>query len=847
MADVPRLLAHATGAFIDRTPIDWSALLSRVRTSPDRALFENLHALSAVRAKARAASGATESSRASAAAWVVVALGSIETVLLLVPVGQALLMGASIGDRTPQLILALAFAASSVGLGVATCRDPRSLFLLATFTAVASIFAQSAASGLTVPWWLPVDRLLRGVWIDAFLPACLWQFALAFPRVLRFTRFDRFARLAVATLWILGTLLFALNIVIGRLDIESGPFAYLSPAHSSYLSWRLFSLVLTGALLAILVRSRRAPLSERRKVARLAQAIGVGLGPFLLFAIVRTTVPAVEEWFRAPGSWGVPWLYGLIVAALVAMPVLSTAAVLVDRPFELHAVLRQRRGWLGALVSRVSRGAPHDHARVAHALERLSRTRGTREAITCLSREIAALVGAESVGILLPEPSGGFVQWSNAAVSLRPNGGLAALVREAEEPLDVSAAGALFALLPREDRDWVTANAVHLIAPLKHRDGEMAAVVTIGPKTNGAPFDRRDRWLTLAVIAATATVFDDDNRSRESLEHPGLRSAPAAGLGEAAFECPLCGVVTAALPLPCGCQRAATLAALPYWVGEKFRVRRRIGSGGMGVVYLARDAVLDRDVALKTLPCLQPRAVARLRDEARAMAALNHESLATLFGLEIWRGTPVLVVEYFPKGTLASRLSDGPLSPGDVVALGLRLARALVYMHARAVLHRDLKPSNIAFTASGTAKLLDFGLATLASSGVDDERSDRGGMTGERFIGTRGYAPPEALRGEPSSPGGDRWALAVVMLEAVSGINPFATGHQGATRRRAARAGAPGAWSASLRPVPELRMFLERALAPSPEHRFHTSDDFLAGLERIADALALRVRGQPKR
>src|SRR3954471_372274 len=86
MADRPRLLADATGAFIDRTPIDWSALLSRVQRSPDRALFESLYALSTVRATARAASAPIESARVSAAAWIVVALGSVETLLLLVPV-----------------------------------------------------------------------------------------------------------------------------------------------------------------------------------------------------------------------------------------------------------------------------------------------------------------------------------------------------------------------------------------------------------------------------------------------------------------------------------------------------------------------------------------------------------------------------------------------------------------------------------------------------------------------------------------------------------------------------------------------------------------------------------------
>jgi hypothetical protein len=838
MADAPRLLAEATAAFIDRTPIDWSALLSRVRRSPDRALFENLYALSAVRGKARAAAGAAES-RASAAAWLVLAFSSVETALLLVLLASALITGESIGDRTPQLMMALAFTVSSVPLGVATCRDPRSLFLLATFTAIASIFTRSAVGGLPASWSAPVEQVLRGVWIDALVPSCLWQFALGFPRVLRFTWFDRFSRPAVAASWIVGTLLFSFNIVASRLGVEAGPLAYVSRHHSSHLFWRLFSISLAGALIVILMRARRAPPSERRKVARLALGIGAGLSPFLALSLARSVVPAVDVWFRTPGAAGSVWLYRLIAAALAATPIMSTAAVLVDRPFELQAVFRRRKGWLGALASRVSRRAAHHDRRVAHALERLSRARGTREMIAGLSREIGDLVGAETVGVWLSRRNGSFARWSNATAILRADGGLAALMREAAEPLDVSPTGALLALLPREDRDWIAANAVHLIAPLKRRDGEIAAVVTIGAKTAGATFDHRDRWLTMALLAPAVAAFDD-GRSRESADDRGLPSASAAALDEAAFECSVCGIVSALPQLPCDCGRAATLAALPHRVATKFRVQRRIGSGGMGVVYLAHDEALDRDVALKTLPSLRPHAVARLRDEARSMAALNHESLATLYGLEIWRGTPILVVEYLPNGTLASRLSHGPLSPEDAVALGIRLARALVYMHARAVQHRDLKPSNIAFTASGAAKLLDFGLATLSSQqDVGDEPSDRGGMIGEPFVGTRGYAPPEAFRGVPWSPNGDRWALAVVVLEAASGVNPFAMAHP-RTGRGATRLDVSGVCARSLAAVPELCVFLQRALAPSPEQRFRTSDAFLAALENVANALALR-------
>jgi serine/threonine-protein kinase len=154
-------------------------------------------------------------------------------------------------------------------------------------------------------------------------------------------------------------------------------------------------------------------------------------------------------------------------------------------------------------------------------------------------------------------------------------------------------------------------------------------------------------------------------------------------------------------------------------------------------------------------------------------------------------------------------------------------------MHDRARLHRDLKPSNIALTTSGAGKLLDFGLATPGKGS---------GFGSEPFVGTSGYASPEAMRGEPASPGHDRWALAVVMLEAASGVNPFATGLRRVARRAAPRAGVSDLCSESLGAVPELRVFLERALASSPDHRFNTSDAFLAGLEGVADRLALRVR-----
>src|SRR5207253_8576282 len=120
-------------------------------------------------------------------------------------------------------------------------------------------------------------------------------------------------------------------------------------------------------------------------------------------------------------------------------------------------------------------------------------------------------------------------------------------------------------------------------------------------------------------------------------------------------------------------------------------------------------------VAIKTLPRVSPEHAMRLRREARAMAAVQHRHLALIYGVETWRGTPLLVVEYLDGGTLADRLKAGPLAIDGVRELGISLCGALHSMHRSGVLHRDIKPSNIGFTREGVPKQLDFGLAMLAN------------------------------------------------------------------------------------------------------------------------------------
>jgi serine/threonine protein kinase len=249
-------------------------------------------------------------------------------------------------------------------------------------------------------------------------------------------------------------------------------------------------------------------------------------------------------------------------------------------------------------------------------------------------------------------------------------------------------------------------------------------------------------------------------------------------------------------------------------------IERRLGAGSMGVVYRARDTALERDVAIKTLPEVSEAAVARLRWEARAMAALDSPGLATIYGLEVWRRTPALIVEYLPGGTLADRLRSPPALPErEVVRLGLDLARALSVIHGRGLLHRDIKPSNIGLTAAGTPKLLDFGLAVFRAPARDAGHRGNAAavapLAADRPAGTPAYMPPEALAGAPASPSSDLWALSVVLYEALTGARPRPPRHDLTPPSRA--------WLA----------FFERALADDPEQRCADAASFIVALEEV--------------
>ncbi len=209
-----------------------------------------------------------------------------------------------------------------------------------------------------------------------------------------------------------------------------------------------------------------------------------------------------------------------------------------------------------------------------------------------------------------------------------------------------------------------------------------------------------------------------------------------------------------------------------------YRIERILGRGGMGVVYLAHDTRLHRPVALKSLPphlFRDDRMHARLRQEARAAAALSHPSIATVYALEEIGGQLFIASEYLEGRTLREEMAAGRVDQARAVAIATEIAKALTAAHERGIVHRDLKPENIVITANGSVKVVDFGLAQFDVAAEDlasvSRLTDPGTMAG-----TPPYMAPEQLLGKPTSTRTDQFAFGVLLYEMLTGRHPFGSG-----------------------------------------------------------------------
>lgn len=268
-----------------------------------------------------------------------------------------------------------------------------------------------------------------------------------------------------------------------------------------------------------------------------------------------------------------------------------------------------------------------------------------------------------------------------------------------------------------------------------------------------------------------------------------------------------------------------------------YEVTRRIGAGGMGVVYEAKDTRLGRVVALKALApqfTHDPSRRERLKREAQATAGLNHPGIATVFALEQIDSEMYLVTEFVPGETLRDQLARGPLPLHRVLDVGVAVARALAAAHDHGVIHRDLKPENVMAVPGGGVKILDFGLARLRN-----QTSAGPALTGDgTILGTPAYMSPEQIRGQAVEGRSDVFALGVLLFELATGRHPFAGSDSASTLALILEAD-PHPWpdltaSGSVRPeLRDLAEIVRRCLQKRPEDRYSSAESIAESLEYL--------------
>ncbi len=786
-----------------------------------------------------------------------VGLAAVKVVLALASLPSALARLAPSPSVGPFAFNLAIFGVGGLLMVVGGGRDRRLQLLGGLYLTIASAFVEPFLVPASGPAGVLVAALMLCK-PESFVALGVWLFAWTFPREPIAPRARRLAGGLMAMASVAAIVLFIANVVraqhLWRVTDPSA-VALLSALNRKSLTslfWPVLFAIALPAVPFLVAKARRETVERRREVTWFLGALALGLTPMLVAALTTPFVPALRDpqmrhrvgivLYLALGSFVPMTAYAVIVnrvmdlqfviratlqyalaryaiwAAILAPLSYLLLDVVVHRglTFVQYLDLRQPAGLLGFsslgfvaltfrpyLVRAVDRWFLREPLDPPQALARLEyRFRASehlREISAALGEELTTALHAERVTVwLLAEDGASLVALDGSQPAMPRASVLLDLLQSTRSEVHLDARSAIARLLPESDQDWLARTGAQLLSPLVGSSGALLGVAAIGKSATDLPYTPSHVALVTAMCGHAAMQLE--NRwLRQTREHPAGQPARQAGgvawHDEPATWCPNCSETSSSDTRRCRCGTATQAAVLPLFVNAKFRLRRMLGAGGTGVVYLATDLALDRHVAIKALPPMKREYAERLRREARAMASVRHPNLATIYGVEEWHDTPLLVVEYLEHGTLHDCLARGPLSVDETLDLGIMLADVLDRVHGSGVLHRDIKPSNIGYTADGVPKLLDFGLAAMLdrSKGVDaaaavipadpaelaarfrDVVASSTLTITNQVVGTPLYLSPEALAGSLPQESFDLWSLNMVLYEAIAGRHPFAS------------------------------------------------------------------------
>lgn len=286
----------------------------------------------------------------------------------------------------------------------------------------------------------------------------------------------------------------------------------------------------------------------------------------------------------------------------------------------------------------------------------------------------------------------------------------------------------------------------------------------------------------------------------------------------------------------------ASITTPPKVPGEqyigKYRVKREIGRGGMGAVYLAEQPGLGREVAIKELiQSADPVAMKRFMQEAQVMARTSHPNLVQVHDMELQGDVNYLVLEFVRGRSLRDWMNLGqPIPPPQVFAVMHGVLQALDYAHRHSIVHRDMKPENVLLSDEGAVKVADFGIARLTDDTGVGGTATKTGTT----VGTPQYMSPEQVASSKVDGRSDLYSAGIMFYELVAGQPPFtASEADGPFTLMAKHVQAPPRPPSVFQPGldPELEQIILKALAKRPEDRFQSGQEFDAAMSRVADLM----------